>query len=173
MVDHTTYKRIVPGIDVSKTDIYVVWCNMKQRCNNPKNRKYPRYGGRGIKYCDEWESFKNFYQDMNPTYVKGLTLDRINNDGNYCKENCRWATYSQQNFNTSKGKKITFRGQTKLIREWAEQLGVSKSTLIERLEFWPIERALTQKADVHLKIKRLKTHKHDNLRKTTRSTERD
>jgi hypothetical protein len=77
------------------TSEYMIWCAMHQRCENPNNPAYPRYGGRGITICDRWECFENFFADMGPR-PPHLTIDRINNDGNYEPGNCKWATPKEQ-----------------------------------------------------------------------------
>ena len=78
------------------TRAYQCWADMKTRCDNPKNRFYPDYGGRGITYCEKWKTFEGFWEDMKDTYSDDLTLNRRNNDGSYCKENCEWDTKNFQ-----------------------------------------------------------------------------
>ena len=85
--------------------LYATWKTMRQRCKNPGNKKYPRYGGRGISVCERWDSFENFLSDMGPTWREGLTIDRRDNDGNYEPGNCRWVTCLEQANNTSNAKR--------------------------------------------------------------------
>ena len=86
------------------TKEYYAWKSMKQRCSNPKSKAYKDYGGRGITYDPRWESFENFYADMGER-PEGTTLDRIDVNGNYCKENCRWSAWSEQMHNKRKQKR--------------------------------------------------------------------
>ena len=88
--------------NMSRTSEYHCWATMIQRCTNPNNQKYLYYGGRGISVSKEWRSFQNFIKDMGLKPSKHLSIDRINNDGNYCKENCRWADHFTQMNNTRK-----------------------------------------------------------------------
>lgn len=112
---------------------YGVWANMKERCDNDKYASYPNYGGRGISYDPRWVSVDNFFADMFFTYKSGLTLDRVNNDGNYDKDNCRWATNLQQQNNRRDNHYITYGGMTKTIAEWARELGLKHNTLWHRI----------------------------------------
>ncbi len=128
---------------VGRTREYRIWLMMKNRCINPKSNTWERYGGRGIKVCDRWrESFGSFIEDMGPS--NGLTIDRINNDGDYEPANCRWATMSEQAYNRRLRHPITFKGETKSITAWARAVGLSSNVVTCRLRMgWSVERALT------------------------------
>jgi hypothetical protein len=86
--------------------IYYIWQAMKRRCYNHMHRAYPWYGGKGVGVCDRWQEFKNFYEDMNEGYFKGLTLDRKNPLKDYSKENCAWATKSENSRGVVYGKEL-------------------------------------------------------------------
>lgn len=119
---------------------------MKSRCFNPNNIRFHRYGERGITVCDRWMSFESFYADMGDC-PPGMTLDRIDNDGNYEPGNCRWATVREQSQKTSRIRFLTFNGETLSLAEWARRLGIRANTLTMRLNTygWPLEKALTKK----------------------------
>lgn len=106
------------------TRIYRIYNNMKQRCNNPNSHKYPRYGGRGISICPEWncrEGLAAFGEwALKNGYADNLTLDRIDNDGDYTPQNCRWVDLKKQSNNRSDNDYITFNGETHTLSEWAE-----------------------------------------------------
>ena len=126
------------------TPEYTCWVNMLQRCMNKGHRHYSGYGGRGITVCPEWLFFENFYRDMGDRPSEDHTLDREDNDGNYCKENCRWVTQKQQMNNTRSVRKLSHNGITHTVTEWAELLHMSPETLRTRLRLgWPISDALT------------------------------
>ena len=131
------------------TSFYYAWNNMKIRCNNPRYREYYLYGGRGIKVDSRWDSFEGFYDDMFNGYVRGLTLDRIDNNGNYSPENCRWATTEMQANNKRNNNYITFEGITKTLSQWARAVGVKGSTMRQRYYVygWSVEKCLTTVPD--------------------------
>jgi hypothetical protein len=98
------------ALERSNHRLYSHWKHMKERCTNPKHPHYHHYYGRGITVCDEWFDFDNFKRDMDYNYSIGLTLDRIDNDKGYYKENCKWSTRSEQNLNKRVSGKIKYRG---------------------------------------------------------------
>lgn len=123
---------------------YRIWDNMVRRCKNKGASKYKNYGGRGISVSEEWKVFSNFWEDMKIGYSDYLTLDRINNDGNYCKENCRWATTKTQANNTSRNHRIYFKGKSLTLSEWSAVKNISVRAIIGRIKRgWTIEQALT------------------------------
>ncbi len=130
------YKRKYNAPEYRKkyTGIYGSWYAMKQRCKNPKHKQFCDYGGRGIAYDSSWETFANFKRDMEEGYIKGLTIERINNQKGYFKENCRWATRGEQNRNKRCNIVIEYAGQKKTLLEWHKFLNmdVGYSTLRQR-----------------------------------------
>lgn len=135
------------------TRIYSIWTDMKTRCTNEKQAKYKRYGGRGITICDEWlHDFGAFYDWATQNgYSEYLTIDRIDNDGNYCPENCRWIPMREQAANKSTNHLITHDGRTLTISEWARQIGISREVLKDRIcrYGWDSDRALTTPVRKH------------------------
>lgn len=136
------------GAKIGKlTSEYKTWIGIKTRCYNLNNEKYPIYGGRGIKVCDKWlgeEGFINFLKDMGNKPSSNHSIDRINVNGNYCPENCKWSTRSEQQRNKTNTKFITFKGETLSLPDWCDKLKISKSTLIKRLNKWTIDEAFTK-----------------------------
>lgn len=123
---------------------YVGWFDMKRRCNNSSRKEYPRYGGRGISYDPKWESYKSFWEDMGETYAEGLTLDRVDNNGNYCKDNCKWSTMKEQQNNRRDTRSFTINGITKSFREWRQGSKLQDSTIRQRYYVygWTIKKSL-------------------------------
>lgn len=132
-----------------KTRLYGIWASMKKRCLSKNNCNYPRYGGRGIKVCDEWLDYLTFKKwALSNGYSDDLTIDRIDVNGNYCPENCRWATMKEQQNNRRNNKKITYNNETHTVSEWAEITHISRHTLDFRFNNnWPLEIALTLSTD--------------------------
>lgn len=129
---------------LARTKEYKSWESMLRRCNNPTDKRYHNYGGRGIKVCERWYSVENFYTDMGKRPA-GTTLGRIDNDKGYSPENCRWETQAQQQNNKSTNTTLTLNGEIKNLGQWAKSLGIHPTTLSTRLrDGWSVEKALTQ-----------------------------
>lgn len=128
-----------------KSRSYLSWYSMIERCTDVRHKSYSHYGGRGIGIEDpRWLSVENFVADMGERPPKH-TLERIDVERGYCKENCRWATKAEQTRNQRRNKKITFNGIEKTQAEWSRELGLSSTGIAKRLAIgWSIERALTE-----------------------------
>jgi len=123
---------------------YTSWRGMRQRCGNANANHYENYGGRGIQVCEDWSSFSAFLEDMGPKPSSHHQIDRIDNDGDYAPDNCRWATRKEQGANRSNTRLITFGGVTKPLRAWSRDLKIPCSTLHDRLRRgWSVQRAFT------------------------------
>lgn len=135
---------------------YQSWSAMMARCLNPKHRAYNRYGGRGIKVCERWLKFENFFADMG-VRPDELTLDRENSDGDYEPENCKWSTITEQNNNKRTNRILTAGGDSKTVSEWAREKGVSVSSLRSRLNLgWSDHDTLTKPFNLKFASKKAK-----------------
>ena len=125
---------------------YEAWQKMKGRCYNPNNNRYKYYGARGIKVCERWRnSFENFLADMGEKPNKEYSLDRIDVNGEYSPENCRWADRVTQANNKRTNIRLEYKGVTKSVNQWAEEYNIGRSTLLYRIKLgWSIEKALTK-----------------------------
>ena len=126
--------------------LYGIWLNMKARCTNPNSGNHKDYLDRGIKVCEEWMDYMSFKEwALSHGYRDDLSIDRVDNDGNYCPENCRWATQSEQMRNTRSNHLLTFNGETKTMVEWSEIYGIPYHTLKARINKYGFstEEALT------------------------------
>lgn len=110
--------------------LYRTWANMRQRCMNSNHRDFNRYGGRGISICEEWDSAENFIKwGHSNGWKDGLTLDRSDNDGNYCPDNCKFVTMKIQDRNKSNNVRIEYNGESKILWDWAKELSMCYGTL--------------------------------------------
>lgn len=124
---------------------------MKNRCYNPDDKRYGDWGGRGIQICNEWLNDPELFVrwSIENGYQEGLTIDRIDNDGNYCPENCRWVTVQENNQNRRSNRNFTYNGKTQNLQQWCYEYNVSRSMVNKRLDLgWDFEKALlTPKRD--------------------------
>ena len=130
--DRTSEAKLIHG--ERYTRLFNIWAGMKARCYNKTDPSYKNYGGRGISVCEEWrKSFVNFRDWAKSNgYKDSLTIDRIDNNGNYCPENCRWATAKQQSNNRRSNVYVTINGETHTVTEWSEINGISYHTIASR-----------------------------------------
>lgn len=132
---------------MSGTKEYRTWKKMRQRCGSPTDQRYPYYGGRGIRVCEEWGTFQRFFADMGKAPTKNHSIERLDNNGDYKPGNCVWANASTQNKNRRTNVFLTFNGETMCISDWAKKTGISQSLIRARVKKmrWAVDRALTEK----------------------------
>jgi hypothetical protein len=130
----------------SGTSEHEIWRSMLARCSNPNATGWDRYGGRGIKVCDRWNDFSNFFADMGEKPI-GMSIDRVDNDGDYCPENCRWATRLEQNNNARSNTHLTAFGETMTVTQWSRDprcaIANSKALRKRIVRGWDHELAIT------------------------------
>lgn len=135
---------------MSHTRLYRIWRAMIERCTCETNVGYKNYGGRGIKVCPQWLEFINFYSEMKSGYKEGLSIDRVNNDGDYCLVNCKWSTPREQNNNRRGNKIIISKGIAKTCAEWSRDLGGNPCLVQLRIkQGWTKERAVTEPINLY------------------------
>lgn len=128
---------------MSHTKLYRVWRAMINRCTNPNQKSYERYGQRGIRVCDKWLTFEGFLEDMGASYQEGLTLDRIDVNGDYEPSNCRWVSMKKQSNNRRSNHLIEFQGEKMTFSEASERFVIPYHTLKRRLYTgWSVHDAL-------------------------------
>jgi hypothetical protein len=131
----------------TNTPEFIAWVHIKQRCYNKKDKRYDDYGGRGIKVCDRWlKSFDFFLEDMGLRPIDCSSIDRIDVNGNYEPDNCRWANQTTQANNTRSNRRIEFNGLSLTVSEWGRATGIKSSVIRDRIDRygWTIEEALTK-----------------------------
>ncbi len=138
-------KRRIVHHGYSTTRIYKNWRDIISRCTNKNISQYKNYGGRGITVCEEWKnSFEQFYKDMGQKPGPEYSIDRIDNNKGYCKENCKWSTQKEQLANRRNTILLTYKGKTKTIKEWAGELQISPELITNRYyRKLPVERILS------------------------------
>lgn len=129
----------------NKSRLYGIWSRMRQRCSDPGTEDYERYGGRGITVCEEWQDFQAFHDWACANgYRDDFSIERIDNDGDYEPDNCKWIPMERQARNKRNNHLVSFQGKTKTLAEWAEETGIDSSLLRYRLKHWSVEEALNK-----------------------------
>jgi len=139
---------------LSKSKLYSIWTNIKYRCYNPNQESYKNYGGKGIKMSESWyNSFLTFKNDIGERPDDSYTVERNDVEGDYCKENCRWATMVEQNNNKTNNHYITYNNETFTLSQWSGKLGIPVYILASRINDlkWDIEKAFSTKVNYHKK----------------------
>ena len=139
------HKEVITKHGEWNNPLFKVWKGIISRCTNPADKRYARYGGRGVKVCERWLDMHNFISDMSKGYQKGLQIDRKNNDGNYEPSNCQWATTKQQTRNYSRNVVLEHNGMKMCVVDWAVETGIDAKVLYDRVaRGWSASRCLTQ-----------------------------
>lgn len=126
-------KILINGVDRKQLKEYRIWKCLRNRANNPNRKDSKYYYQKGIKVCPEWDSFEQFYSDMG-NCPEGMTIDRINPNGDYCRENCRWATMQTQSENRGEFNKVfTYNGESRVLKDWARVFNIKYTTLYNRI----------------------------------------
>ncbi len=158
MTSRERYKKWFDKMSPEERRLFYVRHTILCRCYRKKQNDYPRYGGRGIRVCNEWRHSWRAFLDwaLSHGYRQGLQIDRIDNNGDYCPENCHFVTPKENARNKRNNRRITFRGETHLLCEWSERTGLTKHLIYYRINVggWSVERALTTPVD------KKKSHRH-------------
>jgi hypothetical protein len=127
------------------SQLHTTWQRIWNRCTNPNADNWAYYGGRGIQVCERWRVFDHFLADMSASHSDGLTIERMDPNGPYSPENCRWATQEEQVNNTRRNIFVTYQGRTQTVAQWAKEFGLDYFLLRARLTKlgWPVEKAMT------------------------------
>ena len=124
--------RYLPKHGMYQTRIYHIWEGMKARCDRPSCNGYEYYGAKGIRYCERWASFENFYEDMGVLYKEGLSLERVDTSNNYSPDNCKWVLLKDQSHNKTSNVLVTIEGLTYCLSQWRDKFGLTNSMVYKR-----------------------------------------
>jgi len=137
-----------------KNPLYRIWVGMMSRCNNKDHKSYKNYGARGISVCDRWYDFEKFAEDIVHRPSDQHTIDRIDNNGNYSPDNCKWSTWEEQNNNARGNRPITYKNKTLNLSQWARYLNVTHNKLGKYLSRNSFEKAIKHYSILELNRRR-------------------